>query len=43
MYSALDAKKLSSEWIKVSCTITGTDPAAMDFKKWWIGTKYAPG
>lgn len=41
MYSALDAKKLSSEWIKVSCTITGTDPAAMDFKKWWIGTKYA--
>lgn len=41
MYSALDAQKLSSEWIKVSCTITGTDPAAMDFKKWWIGTKYA--
>ena len=41
MYSALDAKKLSSEWIKVSCTVTGTDPAAMDFKKWWIGTKYA--
>ena len=41
MYSALDAKKLSSEWIQVSCTVTGTDPAAMDFKKWWIGTKYA--
>lgn len=41
MYSALDAKKLSSEWIKVSCTVTGSDPAAMNFKKWWIGTKYA--